>query len=243
MLARLAARGRFSRAPLTNNSASARPMATIGHRAVGIRCLSTPVDPKTKANALIDSLPGNSFLSKTGILATTAAASVYAISSELYVVNDESILLVTFLGFIALISKAVAPLYGEMAKNRTDHVVGLLNQARADHVNAVKTRIDQVSNLKDVVSTTKALFEMSKETAALEAEAFELKQKVAVASEAKSVLDSWVRYEAQVRQHEQEQLASTVISKVQSELQNAKFQDKVLAQAVEEVEKLFAKEK
>ncbi|GMF82207.1 unnamed protein product [[Candida] boidinii] len=89
----------------------------------------------------------------------------------------------------------------------------------------------------------KALFEISKETAAVEAEAFELKQNVQVASEAKSVLDSWVRYEAQVRQLEQQQLSSTVIAKVKSEITNPKFQDKILAQSVEDVEKLFAKEK
>jgi F-type H+-transporting ATPase subunit b len=112
-----------------------------------------------------------------------------------------------------------------------------------NHVSAVKDRIDQVSNLKDVVPTTKALFEISKETAALEAESFELKQKVNVATESKSVLDSWNRYEAQVRQLEQEQLSSSVISKVQAALADSKLQDKVLAQAVSDVEKLFAKEK
>ncbi|KGK34696.1 hypothetical protein JL09_g6147 [Pichia kudriavzevii] len=76
---------------------------------------------------------------------------------------------------------------------------------------------------------------MSKETAALEAESFELKQRVNVAAEAKSVLESWARYEAQVRQLEQQQLSSTVISKVQSELKDPKFQEKILAQAVADV--------
>ncbi|OWB87012.1 hypothetical protein B5S33_g5757 [[Candida] boidinii] len=210
---------------------------------MGLRFMSTPVDPKTKATSLIDTLPGNSALSKTGILATSTAAAIYAISNELYVVNDETLLLATFIGFMALIGKAIAPAYGEFARNRTAHVLGLLNEAREGHVNAVKSRIEQVSNLKDVVSTTKALFEISKETAAVEAEAFELKQNVQVASEAKSVLDSWVRYEAQVRQLEQKQLSSTVIAKVKSEITNPKFQDKILAQSVEDVEKLFAKEK
>lgn len=205
------------------------------------RAFSSPVDPKEKATSIIDALPGSSIVSKTGILATSAAAAVYAISSELYVVNDETIILATFLGFMGLIGKVVAPMYGEFARDRTAHVTKLLNDARLGHVNAVKDRIDQVSTLKDVVPTTKALFEMSKETAALEAEAFELKQKVNVASEAKSVLDSWVRYETQVRQLEQQQLSSSVITKVQQELKDPKIQEKILAQAVADVEKLFAK--
>lgn len=210
---------------------------------IAIRAFSTPVDPKQKATSLIDALPGNSIISKTGILATSAAASIYAISSELYVVNDETILLATFIGFMGLIGKVVAPMYGEFARDRTAHVTKLLNDARLGHVSAVKERIDQVSSLKDVVSTTKALFEMSKETAALEAESFELKQKVTVAAEAKSVLDSWNRYEAQVRQMEQEQLSSSVIAKIQSDLKDPKLQEKILAQAITDVEKLFAKEK
>lgn len=205
--------------------------------------MSSQVDPKQKASSLIDALPGSSILSKTGILATSAAAAVYAISQEIYVVNDETILLATFLGFVGLIAKVIAPMYGEFAKERTAFVTKLLNDARAGHVNAVKERIDQVGALKDVVATTKALFEMSKETAALEAESFSLKQKVNVATEAKSVLDSWVRYEAQVRQQEQKQLSSTVIANVQKQIKDPKFQDKVLAQAIADVEKLFAKEK
>lgn len=142
---------------------------------------------------------------------------------------------------MGLVGKVIAPMYGEFARDRTAHVTKLLNEARLGHVNAVKDRIDQVSTLKDVVSTTKALFEMSKETAALEAESFQLKQKVLVATEAKSVLDSWSRYEAQVRQQEQQQLSASVIAKVQAQIADSKFQDKVLAQALADVEKLFAK--
>ena len=84
------------------------------------------------------------------------------------------------------------------------------------------------------------MFDVSKETVKLEAEAFELKQQVDLAAEAKSVLDSWVRYEASVRQLQQQQIADSVVAKVQSELGNPKFQEKVLQQSVADVEKLLA---
>jgi len=64
-----------------------------------------------------------------------------------------------------------------------------------------------------------------------------------VASEARNVLDSWVRFEQQQRQIEQEQLANSVIEKVNKEIENPKFQEKVLAEAVADVEKLFNKSK
>lgn len=220
-------------------------MAPSGVRFFADKAPETPkkVDPKTKATSLIDALPGTSAVSKTGILGTAAAATVYAISEGLYVVNDESILCVTFAGFVYLACKVLAPGYGEYANARIAEVTKLLNDARASHVTAVKDRISEVSSLKDVVATTKALFELSKETAALEAEAFTLKQKTGVAADAKSVLDSWVRYEGQVRQQEQAQLATAVEANVQKQLDDVKFQDKVLAESVSEVERLFAKEK
>mgnify|MGYP003362692031 CR=1 FL=1 len=219
---------------------------------VGLRFLATKapetkkavkVDPKTKAASLIDVIPGSNFVTKTGTLATAAAATVYSIAEGFFVINGEALLVVTFFSFIYMTAKVLAPLYGEFARKRIGFVTKTLNNARESHVNAVKDRIAEVSNLKDVVSTTKALFEMSKETAAIEAEAFELKQKVEVAKKAKSVLDSWVRYEAQVRQSQQEQLSATVISKVKEQLKDSKFEDKVLAESVSEVERLFAKEK
>ncbi|KAH3687653.1 hypothetical protein WICPIJ_001370 [Wickerhamomyces pijperi] len=208
---------------------------------VGIRALSTQTPEQTKASSIIDALPGNSGLTKTGILATGTAASIYAISNELYVVNEESILLATFLSFAAIVAKVVAPLYKDWADSRIQSVTDVLNASRTKHVNAVKERIECVSELKDVVNTTKVLFEISKETVELESQAFELKQKVDLAHEAKAVLDSWVRYEASVRQLQQEQLATAVISKVEKELASSKFQDKVLAESVAEIEKIFAK--
>lgn len=226
--------------------ASSRSMVGLAARrspVMGLRYMSTPApeEPKTKATSILEALPGNSALSKTGILGTSAAAVVYAISNELYVVNDESILLGTFLAFSALFAKYLAPGYKDWADARVKKVQDILNSSRTKHVDAVKQRINSVSELQNVKEITNVLFQISKESVELEAKSFEMKQKVELAREAKSVLDSWVRYEASVRQLQQKQLTQAVISKVQAELQNPKFQDRVLQQSVAEVEQLFAK--
>lgn len=203
--------------------------------------MSTPVEPKQKANSIIDALPGNNLISKTGILASSAAAAIYGVSNELLVLHDETILVITFATFTALAAKFVAPLYTEWADGEVKKVNDLLNDSRNKHVSAVKERIESVSQLKDVVSTTKQLFEVSRETAKLEADSFALKQQIAVAHEAKATLDSWVRFEQQQRAQEQEQLIKSVLDKVNKEIGNPKFQEKVLAESVAEVEKLFSK--
>lgn len=77
---------------------------------------------------------------------------------------------------------------------------------------------------------------MVQETAKLEAQAYELEQKTALAHEAKTVLDSWVRYEGQVKQRQQKELADSVIAKIEKELENPKTLKQILDQSVADVE-------
>ncbi|ODQ66364.1 hypothetical protein NADFUDRAFT_82204 [Nadsonia fulvescens var. elongata DSM 6958] len=208
---------------------------------LAVRFSSTDNQPRAKAVSFIENLPGNSIVTKTGVLTTAIAGSIYAISEDLYVVNDETVLVGTFLSFVYLVGKFVGPSYSDWVNGQINQMKGLFQDARARHVGYVHERVETVSKLKDVVSVTKDLFAVSKETAQLEAQAFELKQQVAFAHEAKAVLDSWVRYEASVRQREQKALAESVIAKVEKEISTSKFQKDALNQAVAEVKRIFAK--
>jgi F-type H+-transporting ATPase subunit b len=67
-----------------------------------------------------------------------------------------------------------------------------------------------------------------------------LEQKTALASEAKTVLDSWVRYEGQVKQRQQKELADTIIAKITRELENPKVLQQILQQSIADVEKVVA---
>ncbi|KAA8915171.1 hypothetical protein TRICI_002666 [Trichomonascus ciferrii] len=228
-----------STARFAGQAAARRPIMGVS----AMRAYSTqqPEDPKAKAHSIIESLPGNTALSKTGILATGTAASVYAISNGMYVVNAESLMLGAFAAVVYIMSKTVGPAYGSWAKGHVDTFRNVLNKAREGHVQAVKDRIENVNQVKDIVGVTQSLFALSKETAQLEAKGFELQQKVDFANEAKAVLDSWVRYEGQMRQREQQELASSVISKIEKEIANPKFKQQVLEQALNDVEQLLSK--
>ncbi|KAK3366928.1 hypothetical protein B0T24DRAFT_682104 [Lasiosphaeria ovina] len=197
-------------------------------------------DPKSKAQSIIDSLPGSSLLSKTAILSSAAGASIYAISNEYYVVNEETVVAFCLLSVWGGLIKYGGPMYKEWAEVQNAKIKGILNSARDDHTQAVKNRIDDVQQMSSVVEITKSLFDVSKETAKLEAEAYELEQKTALAAEAKTVLDSWVRYEGQVKQRQQKELAQSIIAKVQKELENPKVLQQILQQSVADVEKIVA---
>lgn len=113
----------------------------------------------------------------------------------------------------------------------------MLDQARVAHTSSVTERIDAVSQMKDVSNITASLFAVAKDTAKLEADAFEQKQKVEITKQLKEVLDSWVRYEQSVREAEQNDLTKTVISNVLKALSDAKTQKDVLTEAVADVER------
>ncbi|KAF2662875.1 hypothetical protein K491DRAFT_686036 [Lophiostoma macrostomum CBS 122681] len=196
--------------------------------------------PEKKAKSLIDSLPGNSPASKVAILSATAGVSAAAISNELYVVNEESIVAIALVTIFWAVGHYAGPAWSEYAQGQVDKITGVLKAARADHTTAVKQRIESVQDLGGVIDITKTLFEVSKETAKLEAQAYELEQKTAIAHEAKAVLDSWVRYEGQVKQRQQRELADSIIAKIEKELENPKTLKQILDQSVADVERIVS---
>ncbi|CAD0096897.1 unnamed protein product [Aureobasidium mustum] len=224
-------------------AARARPTAAVSslHKAavpaVQARLQSNQPSPEQKAKSILDSLPGSNLLSKTAILSAGAGVSIAAISNELYVVNEESIVMLCLLSVYTGIAVYGGPAYKEWAENQTNKIKNILNAARKDHTDAVQKRIASVQDLGGVVDITKSLFAVSK----LEAQAYELEQKVNLAHEAKSVLDSWVRYEGAVKARQQKELADSIIAKIDKELENPKTLKQILDQAVADVDRIVSK--
>jgi F-type H+-transporting ATPase subunit b len=195
--------------------------------------------PEEKANELVNKLPSSpGLITKTGTALLGTGAVAAAISQELYVVNEESIILLGSIILFTYLGKIMREPYSQWAEGHIQRIKKVLDGARAEHTQAVKERIDSVGQMKDVVEITKGLFALSKETAKLESQTFVQQQKVAVASELKSVLDSWVRYEQQVKESEQAELTKAVIDKVLASIKEEKTQKDILASALAEVEQL-----
>lgn len=101
-------------------------------------------------------------ISKTAILSSAAGVSIYAISNEYYVVNEETIVALCLLSIWGAVFKYGGPMYKEWADGQVNKIKGILNAARSDHTEAVKTRIESVQQMGSVVDITKTLFEVSK---------------------------------------------------------------------------------
>ncbi|RKP25458.1 putative H+-transporting two-sector ATPase chain b precursor, mitochondrial [Syncephalis pseudoplumigaleata] len=230
---------------------AARPAlrpATVARRAYATAGDSKPtpeteVEPKKKAMSIIDALPGNSIISKTGYITVGAALATALVSKEIYVVNEETLVLVSFVGLTTALLNAVRGPYTEFVKDQYNKMKVMLENARASHKEIIQSQINETAQLRDTVGITKNLFAMSKEMAEMDAQIFELKQKAALSAEIKGVLDSWVRHESALREREQRQIADQVMERVQAALKDPKTQNQILAQAIADVERVVASKK
>ena len=137
--------------------------------------------PAERASELIEKLPSSpNLITKTGTALLAAGAAATAISQELYVVNEESIVLIAslivfaYIGKVRVVSrfeafakfssvtKVVREPYVSWAQGHVDRIKKVLSEARAEHTGAVKERIESMGQMKDVVSITEGLFALSK---------------------------------------------------------------------------------
>ncbi|KAI0715949.1 ATP synthase [Fomitopsis betulina] len=231
---------------LRATASAVRPQAVAAlPRAIVARGMASSSNPPPaeKASELINKLPSSTGLvTKTGSVVLGTGLLATAISQELYVVNEETVIAGGFFVLLAFIAKSIREPYRDWAEGHINRIKGILNSSRAEHTQAVKDRIASVEQMKDVVSVTENLFALSKETAKLEAEAFVQQQKVALATEVKAVLDSWVRFEQQEKENEQAELTKTVIANVLKSLQDDRVQKEILANAVAEIDQLVRKQ-
>lgn len=123
---------------------------------------STSQDPKSRAAAAIDAIPGNSLVSKTGSIVLGTALTGAAIGTELFVVNEEIVVGVSFALLIGYLSTVIRAPYSEWAEGQIQKFKDILNQSRSAHTQAVQSRIDTVNEMKDVVGLTEQMFALSK---------------------------------------------------------------------------------
>ena len=143
---------------------TSRPLPALFNSATRIQhASSVPTeDPKKRAQSIIDSLPGSNLISKTAIVSAGAGLSIFGISNEFLVINEESVVAFCLLSVFWAIGKYGGPMYAEWAEGQTAKIKGILNAAREEHTTAVQKRIDNVKQLGGVVDVTKDLFEVSK---------------------------------------------------------------------------------
>jgi hypothetical protein len=101
-------------------------------------------------------------VSKAAIMSAGAGVSVAAISNELYVVNEETIVAFCLLTVMWGAFHYLGPSYVSWADSQRKKMGDLLNAARENHTSSVKERIGTVNELSGVVNVTKNLFEVSK---------------------------------------------------------------------------------
>ncbi|KAI9024046.1 hypothetical protein DFJ74DRAFT_62839 [Hyaloraphidium curvatum] len=236
----MAMRQAFGRAAVHARVAPAAPAARMALPSsfVATRHQSTArPHPRDRALNLINMAPGENLLQKTSFVTAFAGLAAYAISKEIYIIEAETLEGLCMIGAFTVWYSAVKDTARDFFNDQKERIRTILTQARADHKAVVQERIDHVNQLGDVVETTKSLYEMSREIAKMEAEAYQLKQTVAITNEARNLLDGWVRYEASVREKQQKNAVQAVIDKVLAQIEDEEVQRQIMAQALRDIEK------
>lgn len=101
-------------------------------------------------------------ISKTAILSAGAGVSIWAISNELYVFNEETVVAFCLLAVFTGIYKYGGPMYKDWADGQIQRIKDILDTARSGHADAVRARIEDVKPLSNVVEITRQLFDVSK---------------------------------------------------------------------------------
>ncbi|KAJ3041863.1 atp4 subunit B of the stator stalk of mitochondrial F1F0 ATP synthase [Rhizophlyctis rosea] len=236
LVSRTAVRTAFGQSVLPRQIAmSARPALVQQKRAE-----STPAraDPKVAAESLINMFPGQNAVAKSGSVLLISSIAAYLLSKEVYLFDAETFEMFAIFGAYYLWYSNGKDSAAEYFRERKATIRRVLDQAREDHKAVVEERITHISKMDDLVDVTKGMFDLSKEIAKLEAEAYELKQKVAFTSEIKSTLDAWVRHEASVRDSQQRQLVAHVIEKIKANIADPRIQTQILNESVAEVDRI-----
>lgn len=161
--------------------------------------------------------------------------------ADIQVANEETVLAVAFFIILYAIGKNIGAPYSEWANDHINRIRNILNGAREEHTSAVSQRLQGLDAIKEVVPLTEQLYSVAKETNQLEHANFLLQQEAEVKNELKSVLDSWVRYEQQAREAEQQALVKTVEANIASELAKPAFKKSLLEEAISEIERIAKK--
>ncbi|CAH1759975.1 2612_t:CDS:2 [Entrophospora sp. SA101] len=112
------------------------------------------IESEQTALSIIDSLLDNSLITKTGYITVGTGLLTLAISKELYVLNEETLLLLSFSTMCATIYRALKQPVSEWVV--TQKINSILRQTREDHKSAVVERIEtvgQIGNLKAVAAS------------------------------------------------------------------------------------------
>ncbi|XBW36489.1 hypothetical protein QEN19_002066 [Hanseniaspora menglaensis] len=181
------------------------------------------------------------YVSKSTLVLTGVLGSVYIASSELLVWTPETLLAASFFTGIGILYATVGPSYKQAKIDYRNFIIEKLQKGRENHLDTVTKKIDEIKALENVHATTAKLYTASKETLELENEISKLQQIGALKSEIKQVLDSWVRYENNLKQEQQQLISKQVIESVNSKIEDKAFQSKILNESVEELEALLAK--
>ena len=183
-------------------------------------------------------VPGNSLLTKTGVVATGTGLAAVAISKELLLLHPETIVLGAFAGMVVLLHKQLSPVVANELDTRAEDIRKTLAAAGEARKSALLGEIETTKSTAEIVDVTKEVFALTKEITTMQAEIRQRELKRAIGAQFKSKLDYIAQLEAQKRALEQAKIVEHLRARVLEAIQDPKFQTELLKKCVTDLENL-----
>jgi len=217
---------------------AARPVGVRAFTHSAVRLAPSTVEPKTQANALINAIPGNSMLTKTGVVALGAGLFAVGISKELILIHPETIIVGCFGGIVYLLSQQLAPVIKGELESYIDNIRKAVNENREKEIASFHDEIQKLKDVELAVPLTKELFSMHKEIVLMNKTLAEYNVRKNTINSIKSKMDAIAALEAQQRASEQGELLGLLRSRVMTAIKDPKFQENYLKKCISDIESM-----
>ena len=224
--------GRFYSSPATSPSQSSTASQT-----------ETPLSPpeaKSRAQAIIDLLPGNTNFAKTAYATIGTGLGAFLITKGIYIPNDETLVLIAFaLTTRVLYNKLSGPLSEYLEQSIAELREKWLASSITEKEKLVKM-IEELEGFRDHSAVTEAHYATLRENIQLQAELDAVLAKNQFLMSVKCKLDEAMRREAEKQAAERKAKAETLIASLNAALKEPKMQEAILKKCLVDLEKMPA---
>lgn len=160
---------------------------------------------------------------KTANLTIGTGLMAGLIANDIYIFNEESLILMSFLLFSRFLYLKAGPPLREYLEAYAEGIRSKFVSSAVQEKEFLKSEIADLEGFRDYVDVAKSFCELKRETILLEAELHEVKQKYELMNSIKMSLNEHVRAANEKRENDRRLAVSNLIQSVMEELKDPKL--------------------
>lgn len=176
---------------------------------------------------------------ESGATMFTVGLAAYLLSKEIFIINDEVLLILAMGGTGYQLSKAVGPVVGKMLDDRRNAILEKMNKGRSSQLESLQSAIESAKEGESALSDKKEYFDIMKANNQMRLDLEYRRRLQEVESEVQKRLDYQVDLQNLEQSIEEDHISSWVENQVVSSI-TAKHETDAIAQCINDLNALAA---